>query len=111
MELIIIFITTLFASLLSSMSCGGTAIITIPVFLALGFPVPLVLAIIAVNSAFWVLPASRNYLKGRGVDWKFIIFFSIIGLIGVVFSIKFILGLSQRTYEVITGPLILFLVA
>jgi len=111
MELVIIFITTFFASLLSSMSGGGTAIINIPVFLSLGFSVPLSLAIISLNNAFWVLPASFNYLKGRKIDWKFIFIFSLFGLIGTYFSIKFIIGLDKRTYELIAGPLILCLVA
>jgi uncharacterized membrane protein YfcA len=110
MTLIIIFITTFTASLLSSMSGGGTAIINIPVFLSLGFSVPLSLAIISLNNAFWVLPASFNYLKGRKIDWKFIFIFSLLGLVGTYFSIKFILGLDKRTYQLIAGPLILVLV-
>lgn len=111
MVLIIIFVTTVISSLLSSMSGGGTNIINFPIFISLGMPVPLALAIMSVNSTFWVLPASRNYLKGRQVDWKFLILFSLIGLIGVYFSIKLVLGLSQRTFELIVGPLIIFLVA
>jgi hypothetical protein len=92
------------------MSGGGTTAINFPVFMALGMPIPLALATISLNSAFWVLPASRNYLKGRNVDWKFLIFFSLIGLIGTYFSIKFVLGSSQRIFEIVMGSLIIFLV-
>ena len=110
MELIIILLTTFISSLLSSMSGGGTNIINFPVFLSLGIPVPFALAISSVNSVFWVLPASRNYLRGRQIDWKFLILFSLIGLIGVYFSIKLILGFDQRIFEIIMGSLIVFLV-
>lgn len=111
MELLIIFFTTLIASLLSSMSGGGTNTINFPVFLALGMPIPLALATISLNSTFWVLPAARNYLKGRNIDWKFLIFFSLIGLVGTYFSIKFVLGAGQRTFEIVMGILIILLVA
>jgi uncharacterized membrane protein YfcA len=110
MNLIIIFITTLFASVLSSMSGGGTAIITFPVFLAIGIPIPLALTMGSVNGMFWVLPASRNYLKGRKIDWEFLILFALIGLIGAYFSIKVIIGINQRIFEFIIGLLIIFLV-
>ena len=106
--LLIIFFTTFFAALLSSMSGGGVNAINVPVFLALGMPVPLALSVVSTNSVFWVLPAARNYLKGRKIDWKFLIIFSLIGLIGTYLSIKFILGLNQRTFELIVGPLIIF---
>ncbi len=111
MELIIVFVISLVASLLSSMSGGGTNIITFPVFLSLDISIPLALSISSLNGAFWVLPASRNYLKGRKIDWKFLIIFSLIGLIGCYFGVKFVLGISQRTFEIIVGPLIIFLVA
>ncbi len=93
------------------MSGGGTAIINFPVFLALGIPVPMAVTISSVNSAFWVLPASRNYLKGRHIDWKFLIIFSLIGLIGTYFSVQVVLSLSQRVFELVVGSLIILLVA
>ena len=108
--LLIIFFTTFFAALLSSMSGGGTTAINVPVFLALGMPVPLALSVVSTNSAFWVLPAARNYLQGRKIDWKFLIIFSLIGLIGTYLSIKFIISLQQRTFELIVGPLIILFV-
>lgn len=110
MKLVIIFFTTIVASLLSAMSGGGTSIINFPVFLALGIPAPLALAMGSVTGTFWVLPAARNYLKGRKIDWKFLIIFSLIGLIGAYFSIKVVIGIKQRLFQLIIGALILFLV-
>lgn len=110
MDLVIIFATTVVSSLLSAMSGGGSSIINFPVFLSLGIPIPLAINISSVNGVFWVLPASRNYLKGRQVDWKFIVIFSLIGLIGAYFSVKFVLGVNQRTFEILVGLIILSLV-
>ena len=111
MEQIVVLITALIAAVLSSMSGGGTGIIIFPVFLSLGMSFPLVSAISSVMSAFWVLPASRNYLKGRAVDWRFIIIFSIIGLVGCYFGVLLITSVNQRILETSVGVIILLLVA
>lgn len=110
MELIIVFLTTIIASLLSSMSGAGVGIITLPVFIALGIPVPLALATNSVNAVFWVLPAARNYLKGRKIEWTFLILFSLIGLIGTYFSVTAAINLNQRVFGFIIGLIIIFLV-
>ncbi len=111
MESAIVFLTTLIAAILSSMSGGGTGMIVYPVFLSLGMPLPLVVATSLVNSTFWVLPASYNYLKGRVVDWKFIIFFSGIGLVGSYLAFLLVISLEQRIFEIIVGTIIVSLAA
>lgn len=110
MQDILIFVTTFGAALLSSMSGGGTGIIIFPVFLSMGMSYPLVSAISQVNSAFWVLPASRNYLKGRVVDWRFIISFSLVGLIGCYFGVLLITSINQQILSRCVGAVILLLV-
>src|SRR5512144_1175146 len=60
------------ASLLSSMSGAGSAMLTTPVWLALGFPLPVAIASNQLNGAAWTPLAARNYLKGRRVDWPLI---------------------------------------
>jgi len=107
----IIFLTTFIAALLSAMSGGGTGIIVFPVFLSIGLPYPMVSATQAMMSAFWVIPASRNYLKGRTVDWTFIVLFSLIGLVGAYIGVQFVTNVDQRILEMIAGALIVFLVA
>ena len=92
------------------MSGGGTGIINFPIFLSLGIPIPLILSMGSLNGVFWVLPASRNYLKGRKIDWKFLIIFSLIGLVGTYFSIKAAINTSQRAFEIFVGSIILVLV-
>ena len=111
MQDIAIFLIAFIAALLSSMSGGGAGIILFPALLLMGLSYPLVAAISAVNSAAWVLPAARNYLKGRIIHWPLIAIFSIIGLVGCYFGVLFITDVNQRILEVCVGIIILFLVA
>lgn len=108
--IIFIFIISFIATLLSSMSGGGASIIAIPGFLYMGIPFPLATAIQHVSASFWVLPAAKNYLPSKNIDWKFLVAFSMIGLIGAIIGIKFILHVSQRFFELLIGSVILFLV-
>jgi len=108
---LIILVTSFIATALSSMSGGGASMINIPVMLALGIPFPLATAAQKTSSMFWVLPASSNYLKGRKIDWKFLIGFSAVGLVGVYLGTLVVLAINQRVAGVIIGLLILSLVA
>lgn len=110
-DFIIIFITALISTTLSSMSGGGASVINIPVLLWLGVSFPVATVSQKISSAFWVLPASFNYLKGRKVDWPFLIIFTLIGLAGVYLGVEFVLSIDKRVLEVGIGLLILFLVA
>lgn len=93
------------------MSGGGAGIIVYPALLSMGLSFPLVSAVSAVNSTVWVLPAGRNYLKKRVINWKFLIIFSIIGLIGCYLGVLLMININQRILEVSVGAIILFLVS
>ncbi len=107
---VIIFGTAFVAALLSSMSGGGAGIILFPAFLSMGMSYPLVAAISSVNSAVWVLPAARNYLRGRIINWPLILSFSFIGLLGCYLGVLLIIDINQRILEICVGIVILFLV-
>lgn len=109
-EFITILLTTFIATALSSMSGGGASVINIPVFLSLGISFPLAMLMQKISSAFWVLPAAYNYLRGKVIDWAFLILFSFIGLLGCYFGIIFVLSLNQRVFEIIIGTIIIILV-
>ena len=111
MTFFIILFTSFVATALSSMSGGGASVLYIPVMLFLGISFPLATAAQKVSSMFWVLPASYNYFKGRNVDWQFLIWFSIIGLVGVYVGTLVVVAINQRIAGVIIGILILSLVA
>ena len=106
---LIIFFTALIATALSSMSGGGAAMIAVPVFLMTGMSFPLAVATQKISSVFWCPPAARTYLKGQKIDWKFIILFAIIGLIGCYLGVRTLLTLSPRILEIVIGIFILLL--
>ncbi|MFA6255431.1 MAG: sulfite exporter TauE/SafE family protein [Patescibacteria group bacterium] len=109
-DILIIFLTSLIATALSSMSGGGASVINIPVLLWLGAPFPLAMSAQKVSSVFWLLPAAYNYLKGRKINWSFLVIFSLLGLIGSYVGVVFIIKINQRVMEIIVGLLILLLV-
>ena len=109
--MVVVFLTALTATLLGTMSGGGLEIIMYPVFISLGIPVPLIISTAFTTNIFWSLPAAYNYLKGRVVDWTFVVIFSGIGIIGCYLGIAVILSVQPRMYQIGIGTIILFLVA
>ena len=110
MRIVFIFIVAFLAALSSSMSGAGAGIIVFPSLLWMGFSYPLVAAISSVNSACWVLPAARNYLKGRSINRVLVAGYSLIGLIGCYLGVLLVVHLNQRILELCVGGLIVFLV-
>lgn len=110
MELLAVFLTFFTATILSSMSGAGTSMITLPVLLTIGVNLPTAIAINQISGAFWVLPASYNYLKNRKVDWIFLVFFTLIGLIGAYVGVTINIHITQRYLEIVIGTIILCLV-
>lgn len=108
---LIVFVTAFVAVLLSSMGGGGLAIIMIPVLLSIGLPYPLAATIVSTNSTFWVIPAAYNYLKGRKIDWPFIIICSLLGLVSSYFAVLTVISVDERILKTIVGVIILLLVA
>lgn len=100
-----------FASLLSSMSGAGSAMLTTPVWLALGFPLPVVIASNQLNGAAWTLIAARNYLKGRRIDWALIRIMVLCGLAGAYVGTVIVRGIDPNALKRAIGAIILCLVA
>lgn len=111
LDILIIFIVSLVATVLSSMSGGGASVITIPALLLLGSPLPLATSAQKVSSIFWVLPAAYNYLKDRKVDWYFLFWFSFIGLFGIYLGVSLVILADPRIMQIVIGILILLLVS
>ncbi len=107
---LILFLTSVIATSLSSMSGGGASVIAVPVMMWMGISFPLAMSVQKFSSIFWVLPASRNYLKDRVVNWNFLILFSALGLIGVYLGVITVVAVDKRTLELCIGILILLLV-
>ncbi len=111
MDSAIIFLISAIGTIISSMSGGGASIITIPVFLALGIPFPMAMSMHLLSCVFWVLPSARNYLKGRHVDWLFLVLFAGLGLIGVYFGVKLITSVNEQILRTFAGIMILLVVS
>lgn len=106
----ILFITAIVATGLSSMSGGGASVIAVPIMMWMGISFPLAMSVQKFSSIFWVLPASRNYLKDRAVNWNFLILFSALGLLGVYVGVVTVVSFNKRSLELCIGILILLLV-
>ena len=110
MEFGIILPVAFLASLLSAMSGAGSAMLTTPVWLALGFPLPVAIASNQLNGAAWTLLAARNYLKGRRVDWVLIRTMILCGLAGAYAGTLIVRGVDPRLLQRVIGAIILSLV-
>ncbi len=109
--ILIVFFSTAIAALLSSMSGGGASVISLPIFLWAGIPLPLSIATQKVSSVFWTPISAWNYLKDRKIDWRFLLIFALIGLIGAYFGVQAVILIDPIVLSKIIGVIILFLVA
>ncbi|MFA5854668.1 MAG: sulfite exporter TauE/SafE family protein [Candidatus Gracilibacteria bacterium] len=105
-EFIIIFAVSLLATILSTISGGGSGIISLPVFLWLGISLPLSIAIQKVNAIFFTPIPAYNYLKGKKIDWTFLLLFAFIGLIGVYAGVNILLAVDKILMQRAIGLII-----
>jgi uncharacterized membrane protein YfcA len=63
-----------------------------------------------VAGIFWLLPSSYNYLKGRKIDWRFLLYFAMVGLVGVYLGVLIVLHVNQRLLKAGVGIFITILV-
>ncbi len=110
MRFLIVLSVAFLASLLSSMSGAGSAMLTTPVWLALGFPLPVAIASNQLNGAAWTLIAARNYLKGITVDWPLIRIMILCGLAGAYVGTAIVRGADAHILQRIIGMIIVALV-
>ena len=110
MQFIIIMSVAFLASLLSSMSGAGAAMLTTPVWLSLGFPLPVAIASNQLNGAAWTLIAARNYLKGKTVDWTLIRIMIFCGLAGAYVGTIIVRGVDAHILQRVIGMIIIALV-
>jgi len=110
MQIMIVFIVAFLASLLSSMSGAGSAMLTTPVWLALGFPLPVAIASNQMNGAAWTLIAARNYLRGRILDRRLIGNMICFGLAGAYAGTVIVRSMDGQILQRVIGLIIIGLV-
>lgn len=108
---VILLFASFFATLLSSMSGGGASAIIVPVMLWLGVPFPVAASAQKASAAIWVVPAAINYLRGRVVDWRFLVGFGFLGLVGVCAGYAIIVSVDETYIKKAVGTVILLLAA
>lgn len=106
MTFIIVFSSSLIATVLSSMSGGGASIISLPIFLWAGISLPLSIAAHKICATFWTPISAYNYLKDKKIDWSFLLLFSAIGLVGAYFGVQFVLTIDEKLLKLIIGLII-----
>lgn len=110
MQYMIVLSVAFLASLLSSMSGAGAAMLTTPVWLSLGFPIPVAMASNQLNGAAWTLIAARNYLQGKTVDWVLIRIIIVCGLAGAYVGTTIVRGADAYILQRVIGAIIIALV-
>lgn len=110
MHFLVVFSVAFLASLLSSMSGAGAAMVTTPVWLFLGYPLPVAIASNQLNGAAWTLIAARNYLKGGTVDWALVRIMIFFGLAGAYVGTTIVRGVDAHLLQRIIGMIIIGLV-
>ena len=110
MRIIIVFSVAFLASLLSSMSGAGSAMLTTPVWLSLGFPLPVAIASNQLNGAAWTLIAARNYLRGKTLDWPLIRIMVCLGLAGAYAGTVIVRLVDAHLLQRVIGGIIISLV-
>ncbi|MDD5287393.1 MAG: sulfite exporter TauE/SafE family protein [Desulfuromonadaceae bacterium] len=107
---LIVLAVAFLASLLSSMSGAGASMLTTPVWISLGFPLPVAIASNQLNGAAWTLIAARNYLKGRTVDWTLIRLMIFWGVAGAYIGTHIVRGVDVHILQRVIGMIIILLV-
>ncbi len=110
MQLVIVFAVAFLASLLSSMSGAGAAMLMTPVWLSLGFPLPVAIASNQLNGAAWTPVAARNYLKGTAVDWGLLRIMILFGLVGAYAGTAIVRAGNAQILQRVIGMIIIGLV-
>lgn len=110
MQILLVSLVAFMASLLSSMSGAGAAMLTTPVWLALGFPLPVAIASNQLNGASWTLIAARNYLRGSVLDWPLIRWMICFGLVGAYGGTVIVRQADGHMLQRVIGAIILVLV-
>jgi uncharacterized membrane protein YfcA len=110
-QIAIIAAVAFIAAMVSSMSGGGSSMIATPIWLMLGFPLPVAIASNSVNGSVWTLVAARNYLRGHDLDWRLLFGLATFGLVGAYAGTQVILNCNPHALQRVIGGIILSLVA
>jgi len=107
MRFAFIFFTAFGAVFMSSMSGCGSGTITLPVWILLGYPLPVAIACDKIDSCVWTPIAARNYLTKAVVHWELIIPMTALGIIGSLAAAYMVIQVDESVMRRVIGATIL----
>jgi len=107
MRYVVVFFTAFCAVFLSSMSGCGSGIVTLPVWIFLGYPLPVAIACDKIGSCVWTPIAARNYLSRSVVHGKLIFPMTILGIIGSLAAAVMVVQVNEALMRRVIGATIL----
>lgn len=93
------------------MSGAGAAMISIPAYLLLGYPISAGLTASQITGVLWTPLAAFNYMRNKKLDLALIAGLVISGLCGAVIGTLFVLNVPSENLQKLFGVIILLLVA
>lgn len=110
MKSLLIFCIAFLATLTGAISGGSTSMITIPIWLMFGVPLPVAVGSEKLNASFWVFCASYNYLKSKPIDWRLLTSLSACGMFGVYWGTQVMVTVDAAILKPCIGGILLLLV-
>ena len=92
------------------MSGGSSSLLTIPSWLALGFPLPVAVGADKVAGTAWTLLGARNYLAAKPIDLRLIAGMVIVGVVGAYLGTRVTTSVDPAILTRLVGGFILLAV-
>jgi len=102
---LLLLVVSFIANLLSALAGGGAGLVQLPALIFLGLPFPVALATHKLATVALGIGATARHLKSSTLEWRFALFFLLLGLPGVVLGAHIILSVSPQLAQVSLGVL------
>jgi uncharacterized membrane protein YfcA len=106
----LVFLIAFASTLVGSMSGGSTSLLSIPSWIAMGFPLPVALACDKLAGTVWTALGSRNYLHSRRLDTKLLVPMTLLGGAAALVGTRANLSIDPHVLERVVGGLIVVVV-
>ena len=103
MTQLLILLGSFIATTVGSMAGGGSGLILTPIWIMLGYPLPVAVATQQLSGIFWAPLASHQYLKDTPLDRKLTLCLLIPGLVGAYFGARTLVDLDPAIVRRVIG--------
>src|SRR5437016_2233521 len=98
------------ATFVGTVTGGSTSVISLPCWLSFGFPLATAVATEKTAAAIWTAVASRNYLRGKTLDYPLLSGLAGFGILGAVFGSTVTMTADPAIVKRVVGSIVLSLV-